>query len=174
MIDALSESIQRFGISKNKTDFDDQLDFIMTKMKKIEIELTDEHWVTLKSNYSKLKYLNEIINCYGKEYRDTKGKFIQSLTVFMESIDKTTQYYLREINWSTPELEFKDESAIIQNYFYESLNQNDPILKLSNIVKAYNILIPIVENIRNEFSEVFLEPDFLELFQPPEAKRTKR
>jgi hypothetical protein len=167
VIDALTESIHRFVLGQNEKSFENDLDFIMSKMDNIEIEDTDQHWEDLQKNYSKLRYLYEVINFY---HLPTSIKFIQSLKLFMESIDKKTQIYLREIDWYENEPDLLEESMEIKKCLDCSLNENDPIKKLHFVLKAYKILVPIVEDIRNEKCESDLDDDFLETFEPPKKK----
>jgi len=170
IVDALTMSICKFGISQNQEQFDDDIDCLMSKMNQVELspDDVDQQWELLKSNYSKLKYLSELINFY---HLPTEGKFSDSLKVFMESIDKKTQIYLKEIDWFNCEPEFKQESAAIKTFLDDSLNQNDPVLKLSSVVKAYEVLVPIIEDMRNEEPCITeIEPSFIELFEQPHKK----
>lgn len=173
VIDQLSESIRKFAVTSNQERFDDELDFIMGKMKNVEIdEESDQHWDTLRVNYTRLKYLSETINHFNLP---TEGKFIESIKKFMDSIDKKTIYYLQEINWYASEPDFLEDSMKIREYFEESLNENDPIKRLNSVVKGYKILVAIVEDMRNEKCEAELDPSFLDEFAPPRkrAKQTK-
>jgi hypothetical protein len=170
IIDQLSESIRKFAVTSNQERFDDELDFIMGKMKNVEIdEVSDEHWDTLRVNYTRLKYLNEIINHFNLP---TEGKFIESIKKFMDSIDKKTLFYLQEINWYGSEPEFLDDSMKIKEFLEESLNENEPFKRLNSVVKGYKILVDIVEDMRNEKCEAELDPSFLDEFAPPK-KRAK-
>jgi hypothetical protein len=77
VIDQLSESIRKFAVTSNQERFDDELDFIMGKMKNVEIdEESDQHWDTLRVNYTRLRYLSETINHFNLP---TEGKFIESI-----------------------------------------------------------------------------------------------
>jgi len=176
IINALTISIGKFGISRNESNFNNDLNSIMNKLKDTNINENngnefnenieaDRRWYVLTSNYSKLKYLNEIINFYNLP---TEGLFIQSLSIFMESIDKLTIYYLKNIYWADVE----DEN-MIKKYFNNSINLNNPVLKLNEIIKGYNILIPIIENIRMEICNFQVESSFIDMFEQP-YKKNKR
>lgn len=170
VIDSLSESIRKFAVTSDKERFDDELDFIMGKMKTVEIdEESDEQWDALRVNYTRLKYLNEIINHFNLP---TEGKFIESIKKFMDSIDKKTLYYLQEINWYNSEPDIFKESMEIKDHLEASLNENDPFKRLNSVVKGYKILVSIVEDMRNEKCEAELDPSFLDEFAPPH-KRAK-
>ena len=166
IIDALSESVQRFGITRNKKSFDEQLDFIVLKMNTLNDD--DEDWKILQTNYSKLKYLYEIINFYNLP---TSGKFIESLKLFMETIDKKNQYYLREINWCESDIDIGEKVLSIKENIEASLNITDPIIKLDIVLKTYQILIPIVENVRNEKCNLHVEREFIKQFSPKRQKK---
>jgi hypothetical protein len=169
IIEELTETVRLFAISQNEQCFEDQLDVLVLKMKKMNSGDYEERWDTLRENYSKLKYLYEIINFYHIE----SSKFMESLGVFMESIDRTTQFYLKEINWFETEPELLQDSVDIHNCLSESLNTNDPVAKLNTLLQAYKILVGVIEDIRNEKCEpVELDPSFLETFPTP--KRIKK
>lgn len=171
IINALTISISEFGISRNEYNFNNDLDSIMDKLKHTNIteinenEEADKRWNVLKSNYSKLKYLYELINFYNLP---TEGRFIQSLSIFMESIDKKTQDYLKNIDWNE-----RPEDLVVKKHFDNSININNPVLKLNEIIKGYNILIPIVENVRMEKCDSQVESCFIEMFEPPYKKNKK-
>jgi len=77
----------------------------------------------------------------------------------MEQIDKVSQHYLREILW--------EESLIpIKKYLSDSLNYNNPITKLKYVVKAYELLVPVVEEIREQKCVQYIEDDeFIQTFK---------
>jgi len=98
----------------------------------------NHEWDCLVENYSKLKYLDSI------DYELIGSiKLMDSLRRFMEQIDKVSQHYLREILWEEYLLEIK-------KYLSDSLNYNNPITKLKYVVKAYELLVPVVEEIREQ------------------------
>ena len=84
---------------------------------------------------------------------------LKSLSRFMEQIDKVTQYYLKMIDWNT-------ESKIIEEFLLKSLNFNDPFQKLDYIIKAYDILIPIIEDYNKEkHIQKIDDPEFFKTFK---------
>jgi hypothetical protein len=98
----------------------------------------NHEWDCLVENYSKLKYLDSI------DYELIGStKLMDSLRRFMEQIDKVSQHYLREILWEEYLLEIK-------KYLSDSLNHNNPMTKLKCVVKAYELLVPVVEEIREQ------------------------
>ena len=114
----------------------------------------NHEWDCLVENYSKLKFLDSI------DYELIGSiKLMDSLRRFMEQIDKVSQHYLREILW--------EESLIpIKKYLSDSLNHNNPITKLKYVVKAYELLVPIVEEIREQKCVRQIEDDdFIQTFK---------
>jgi hypothetical protein len=171
IIDELSESIRKFAIKKNEKEYANEMDILMDKMNSIDLSHdSNKNWKVLKVNYSKLKYLYELINFYHFENQE---KFSKSLDRFMETIDNTTQSYLNDINWDEPLEEYIEETNSIKKYFDESLNENESIKKLKIVLKAYEILVPMVEEFRNEKYQTEIDPDFLETFEQPKKKLKK-
>lgn len=113
----------------------------------------NHEWDCLVENYSKLKYLESI------DYELIGSiKLMDSLRRFMEQIDKVSQHYLREILWEEYLLEIK-------KYLSDSLNYNNPIIKLKYVVKAYELLVPVVEKIREQKCVQQIEDDeFIQTF----------
>jgi hypothetical protein len=172
IIDELSESIRKFGVTQNENTFNNELDFIMGKLNKIEIEHEDEdqNWDYLQSEYSKLKYLYEIINFYNIS---NGNKFRESLRKFMDFMDIRAQYYLSQINWHETDPDIKEDTDRIKEFLEMSLNKNDSVEKLNELVKAYQILVPIVEDFRKERYSSELDRDFIAEFEPL-AKRPRK
>jgi hypothetical protein len=152
-MDELIISIQNFAITQNEQRFDDCLDTIIARVGSLYTQDADFEWENLKQNFSKIKYLNELLNFYNIKY--TK-RLVYLIGVFMESVDHSTKVYLREINWET--------YPVIENYFYESLNSNNPLQKLGAVSKAYELMVPIIESIRNEKALTQIDPIFLKTF----------
>jgi hypothetical protein len=167
VIDALTDSIQRFGVTRDENTFESQLNFIMSKMDKVVIEIEDK-WDVLQSNYSKLKYLYELCSFYNMP---TEGVFVRSLEFFCESMDKQTQDYLSQIDWDSQESDFRIEGRIIKKCMEKSLQRGNVYEKIADILKAYEILVCIVEDIRGEKYEYYVEPEFVKEFQPPQKRR---
>jgi hypothetical protein len=78
IIDELTETIRAFGISNDKKEFELSLDAIMSRLD-IGSSENDEQWDMLRENYSKLKYLYEVINFYHLPVVGTK--FIEKLPI---------------------------------------------------------------------------------------------
>jgi hypothetical protein len=153
-MDLLIESIHRFAITQNENYFDNCLDEIITRVNGLSTSDADFEWYNLRENFSKVKYLNELLNFYNiSENR----KLIYLLDLFMETIDHTTRHYLREINW--------DSQPVIETFLINSLNAGDPLQKLQEITKAYQLLVPIIENLRNETAQIEItDQEFLKNF----------
>ena len=123
---------------------------------------SDQEWETLSENYSKLKHIHRLINYF--KINNTE-KFKKYLNVFLEEIDKTNQYYLRELDWES-ELSFLNKMMEIKNMLEVSLNMNDPYEKLEFIIKAYFMLLPIIEYYREDkFVENIRDIQFLNNFK---------
>jgi hypothetical protein len=167
IIDALTDSLQRFAIIQDHSSFEFELDSIIDSMQKVDVNPEDK-WEILQSNFSRLKYLQETIDFYNVP---TEGKFITSLTKFMESIDKQSNYYLREILWDS-ETDFYEESQDIKSFLENSLLETDPVQKLKIVIKAYRILVSIVEDFRMETCKTLLDDEFLDEFAP-KVKRSR-
>ena len=114
----------------------------------------NHEWDCLVDNYSKLKYLETIH--YEILINDT---LIKSLSRFMEQMDKVSQHYLKEILWEKWLIPIKKNLS-------NSLNNNDPIVKLNYLVKAYDLLVPVVEDIREQKCVQQIEDDeFIQTFK---------
>ena len=99
--------------------------------------------------FCKVIYLNENVI--------ESQKFNYLIGLFMESIDRKTQLYLREINW--------ENHPLIEDYLEESLNACSPLQKLNAVGCAYKLLVPIIENLRNEKVNVKVDSSFLKQFK---------
>jgi hypothetical protein len=153
-MDLLIESIHRFAITQNENYFDSCLNEIITRISNIYTADADFEWYNLRENFSKVKYLNELLNFYNIT-QNSKLNYL--IGIFMESIDRTTQVYLREINWNS--------QPVIEKFLMDSLNAVDPLQKLDAITRAYNLLVPIVEDLRNEKAEFKInDQEFLKTF----------
>ena len=170
VIDSLCKSIESFGINKIPEQFDNDLDLLMDKMQNIEIYDPTEQWKLLQNNYSRLKYLYEIINFYNIKI---EGKFESSIGKFMILIDNQTQTYLKEIDWYEVDTNFKAQALMVCNTLEESLNKNNPVSKLNDVLKAYKILINIVEGIRDEKYQESLDPEFVDDFEQFKKRQRK-
>jgi len=155
-MDSLIDAINNFNILEDKSDeiFDD----LIYKMEILDTSDSEIEWDIIKSNYSKLRYLNHLIDEY--DFPETQ-KFLKVLSTILDNIDSMTQYYLKELDWASDE-NIKEECVQVKLLFEESLNINLPIKKLKIILSAYDIFIPIIQDFRNErFVEIVDEP-FLE------------
>jgi hypothetical protein len=136
------------------------IDEIITELDNLSTQDDSYEWDMLIANYSKLRFLQQM----ELELSDSI-KLIGSFRRFMEQIDKVTQHYLREINWDDS-FEFIDESSEIKYNLTMSLNNNNPFKKLKYIIRAYDILVPIVEDFRREkFVDQIEDTDFIKTFK---------
>jgi hypothetical protein len=163
ILDDLCAAVNTFSITNAQDEFQSDLDIIMNKMNGVQIEDTNQNWLVLKTNYTKLNYL---LRCIKSCSFGLSDKFSQVLEKFIESIDRKTQEYIEEIDF----FDIDRDELVIKELLLESLNQNDPVSKMTKILEAYHILIPIVENLRGE--KYVFDPMFLEELAPP-PKRQK-
>ena len=161
-MDSLIKSIKKFSISNDSDEFEKSLDDVIDKMESLNTENCE--WELLKLNYSKLRYLNHTLEKSNLNLESNK-KFLFSLSRFMEYIDKTTQCYLKKVDWESQD-ECPDKAKIIYNHFVKSLDENDSIKKMKEILNAYSVLVPIIEDMNNDkFIEIIDDEDFLQEFK---------
>jgi len=134
------------------------IDQVINDMQIIKINPSDP-WEVLQENYSKLKYLQSVIVVEGV------AKFTQRLYAFMESIDRRTLEYLSEIDFYDSNSDYRIECYVIKELLDNSLVQIDLLKKLEIILKAYEVLIVIVEQIRNQKYREIIDMDFVQLFK---------
>jgi hypothetical protein len=168
VIDALTDSIQRFGVQRNEDVLESELNYLVNIFDKVGIETTDK-WEVLQDNYSKLIYLKELVNFYDMP---GEGIFVTSLKKFCESMDHQTRVYLQDIDWDSRESDFRIEGGIIKKCLQKSLERENVYDKLDDVIKAYKILVTVIEDFRGEKCEYHIEPEFIEEFYQPK-KRTK-
>jgi hypothetical protein len=130
IITYLINCVQRHGVHQDQALFEHYLKWTLTNIKMNMID-----WIT-NENFSNLKYFNELINFYSVP---TDGLFLTVLSLFMESVDKKTRFYIHIL--TVP----KDTLC----YLEESLNEPNPFKKLELAVKGYHLLITKL----NEYNE---------------------
>ena len=129
------------------------IDEIILQLDNLSTKDLNENWNFLVANYSKLKYLERMDSELNENIN-----LINSLRRFMEQIDKVSQYYLKEINW--------DRYLKIKNNLIDSINHNNPLIKLRYVIQAYDMLVPIVEEIREQkYVEQIEDKDFIQTFK---------
>jgi hypothetical protein len=163
ILEYLCGAVNTFSITNAQDEFQSDLDFIMNKMNCVQIEDTNQNWLILKENYTKLNYL---LRCIKSCSFGLSDKFSQVLGKFIESIDRKTQEYIEEIDF----FDIDRNELVIKELLLESLNQNDPVSKMTKILEAYKILIPLVEQLRGE--KYTFDPSFLDDLAPA-PKRQK-
>lgn len=165
-MDNLINSLHQFNITKKVTACNFvSLDDLVDSFKCTTMEDAEAEWERLKENYSKLRYIKYLIELY--EIHDSV-EFVKIIDQFMEYIDKMTQYYLKEIDF-----EFDDpETIVVKNLLEESLNCPNSIKRLNIVLDGYDILIPIIEDYRNEkFKDLVDDQEFLKKFHHISKKR---
>ena len=89
----------------------------------------------------------------------------------MINLDKITNYYLHEISWKCEDPEIQEEAIQIEEFLILSLNSTDCITKIKLVLKAYNILVPIVLEINDErFADIIDDETFLKEFSVKKRK----
>jgi hypothetical protein len=158
-MDKLIETINQFTI--NETDL--SFDHVMEELSNLKTIDFDYEWHLITSNYSKLRYLNDIIKNF---YIPESDKFLESLTSFMNVLDKTNIYYLETIDFNyykDQEINFK--AIKIKELLEDSLNKSDPIEKLNLVLKGYDLFVPLAAYFRKEkFIENINDSSFLNEF----------
>lgn len=135
-------SLEKFAITKDEKNFDLSLEFI----DKLSIENDcEQEWEILRENFNKIKYIHELINHYDYQLNN---KFFDIMTKYIDEIDKSTQYYLKNIEWGDDDDELRWSYDEIVSFFHDSLNTSNVLDKIKILLKAYNILIPIIEDFR--------------------------
>jgi hypothetical protein len=149
-MEKLINSLNKFKLNNSG------IDEIIRELDNLTTQDDSYEWNMLVANYSKLRFLQEM---------ESELNNLDSFRRFMEQIDKVTQHYLKEINWDDS-FEFIDESSEIKYNLNMSLNNNNPFKKLKYIIKAYDILVPIVEDVRSEkFMDQIEDQDFIKTFK---------
>jgi len=158
-MDSLIKTLESFNIHKNEHQFDIELDSVIDSFENLN---NCDEWITLKSNYSKIRYLNELIDNF---YIPNSEKFLKSLDLFMINLDKITSYYLHEISWKSQDPDIQEEAIQIEEFLILSLDSTDCITKIKLVLKAYNILVPIVLEMNDErFADIIDDETFLKEF----------
>jgi len=137
----LINKLEQFAITKDVITFNNNIT-LLNKLTITELD-PDHEWEMLKKNYSNLRYINQLIGHY---YYQLNSNFYELLSKFIDPIDKSTQHYIQNINWEDDGEELK----CIKEYFDKSLNTSNVIDKIKYILLSYDILIPIIEDIRLE------------------------
>jgi len=175
-MDELILSLRKFNFSKNKKDFQSDLDYVIKQFDKQELE-DDYEWDILKENYSKIIYLNNLVKEYinnltiKKINNDIQDKFNYALDKFMENIDNINIRYIHSIDWEKSKKEFNNIDQI-EKLLNKSINISNSIDKLHTCLEAYNFFIPIVEKLRGQqydYSEI-QDRDFIEDFNYKKKK----
>ena len=164
-MDQLIKSVKKFSIDQNEGSFENSLDSVIDQMQRLETDLNVIEWNNLKSNFSKLRYLDYLIKNNGSI--TLSSKFNESLEIFLKNMDLTTQHYLNHIDFELPEYtsDLLIKTKKIKKYFDKSLNSNENIVKMKYILNAYLLLVPIVEGYTNETFKDELDRSFVRSFK---------
>jgi hypothetical protein len=169
-MDDLIKSVKQFSIKNDASEFENNLDTICSKMQDLETNQNYVEWEILKSNYSKLRYLDYLIegkSIFSIKKTDLPAKFYESLDAFLEKMDHEIKHYFECIDFELDEYEPKllRKTKKIKKLFEESLNCNESIKKMKLILEAFNILIPIAEGLTKEkFKDQIEDREFLKTF----------
>ena len=193
-MDSLIKSLEVFAINKDEKKFSDNLDVIMGNLTinnlKSEISNTikedteeineeeaneedaEREWEILKSDYSKIKYISQLLNHY---HYILPAKFFTLLKVFTDSLDKTTNIYigLMDDDYASGNCdeELRHCYKKIKKYFQEALETKNDVSKVEKLLKGYDILIPIIEDFRKEKYYDNLDLEFKETYNPKRLKK---
>ena len=184
-LDNLINSLTNFTIYGDAEIFENDLDDIINKLNKQKIEEvneieeeSDNEWLVLRENYSKIKKLNEIIRFQIHEDIDTcktfgNEKFKLILEQLMKEVDDANVHYIHSIDWIEA-IKFLNCSNRIEYYLNASINTNNLYEKITLCEYAYDLLIPAVEKFRGEKYDYSLINDieFVEQIDSFKRKRT--
>ena len=166
-MDFLIEQLHTFAITKNEKKFGESVDNLLTSLKLTESD-PDLEWETLKTNFSNIKYIHELMNHYDYSF---DSHFYELISRFVSRIDTATQVYIKNIDFEDTDLELKECCKTIKFYLESSLNENDITNKIKFVRYAYEILIPIVEDFRRERYHEIVDESFRNSFLPKRLKR---
>jgi hypothetical protein len=165
-MDFLIEQLHIFAITKNEKKFGQSVDELLTSLKLTESD-PDLEWETLKTNFSNIKYINEMMNHYDYSFGT---HFYDLISQFVSRIDTATQFYIRNIDFEETDSELKECCKTIKFYLESSLNENDITNKIRFVMYAYDLLIPIVEDFRREKYHEIIDQEFRNKFSPKRLK----
>ena len=160
-MDELLSTLNKFKISKNENEFEDDLDNVINKFNNQTFHDPNYEWETLCLNFSKLKYLETLISEF---HIPESEKFLIALQKFMEKIDDVNKRYLFEIYWDEHQNDYEDAKEI-KKLLDLSLLEKDSIVKMKYCLNAYKRFITIAEEYRNETFKHKLEPSFTNEFK---------
>ena len=166
-MDDLLEKLAVFNITRDEEQFDTDIDDIINRMSNDLLLDRDYQWIKICENFSKLKYLDNIIKNY---YVPESDKFLLALEKFMETIDKMNLVYIKEIDWYQNE---HPDCVEIKRLLDISMGEHDPLARLNLCVRAYALLLPIIENLRNEKQKEMDEYEQTRFAQEFNFKRRK-
>jgi hypothetical protein len=168
-MDRLINALGNLGFTGDEEAFDNCLDSIIENMNNglvIFDEDSDREWEIMCENYSKIKWI--------MEHYIFNEKFNKIVSKFLDSMDKTTQRYLKVIEWECAHDDDLDRSyKNIQKNLQNSLNAQNIVARMGFLVLGYSEMIPIVEDFRNEkASDQILDPEFIKNFDIKRRKKT--
>ena len=151
-MELLINGLQRFAITKDENNFEKTIDDLTINFSNVFDFNPDREWENLKKNYSNIKYISEMLNCYDYELNQNFYKLISKI---LNCIDLEIQYYIKNI----------DLPDNVKENFDNALNVSDIIKKIEYIVKGYTIIINIVEEIREEKVNNVIDKDLEKSFK---------
>ena len=151
-MELLINGLQRFAITKDENNFEKTINDLTINFSNVFDFNPDREWENLKKNYSNIKYISEMLNCYDYELNQNFYKLISKI---LNCIDLEIQYYIKNI----------DLPDNVKENFDNALNVSDIIKKIEYIVKGYTIIINIVEEIREEKVNNVIDKDLEKSFK---------
>ena len=104
-------------------------------------------WEIIQENYSKLDYIH-------------KNNIKQGLTDFIETMDYYTNAFINELDLDNYEDGFADECKSVSILLKESLTEISKPKKIKLLLKAYQFMIDIGEQVRHEKHKIVLCQEF--------------
>ena len=172
-MDSLIVSLEKFAIHKDEKKFENHLDIIMGNLNLNNLkEDADLEWDLLKSDYSKIRYICQLLNHY---HYILPTKFFDLLKIFTDGLDKTTNIYIslmdEDTNGENCDEELRHYYKKIKKYFNESLESKNDVGKIELLLKGYDLLVPIIEDFRREKYYDNIDEEFKETYNPKKMKK---
>jgi hypothetical protein len=157
-MDSLISSLENFKLKG--TGIDD----ICEKLDNLSTVDPNYEWDNLQTNYNRLKFIQSM------QEELNESPIFDSLTNYMETIDKINQYYLKIIVWEDTEKDYLENAIEIKKLLEMSLNTDKVFLKIKIINDAYGGLVKMVEEMQNVKARTNVDKEFVLEF----TKKRKR
>jgi len=159
---------------ENLLNEEDQIDSLIDSIRKVDLHDPCMEEKRLIDNYSKLKYLKQIVNSFKNQPDDKYKMFMKPFNMFMDKIDSVNRYYLDKVildpgyynnqyleNFNNSDIcSLRDIVTIVGHSLNDSLNEKNTITKLDLVLNAYSNIIKVIESVNKESISEVLDPSF--------------